>query len=154
MAVNDAIVAITGAGTPGGGIGTIADWTTEVADALTMAADARGGLVGAVFHSDHGAQYGSCQFAYLCDELGITRSMGAVGTSADNAACESFYALLKRETLKGARCFPGAAACRRAVFRWLNRYNSWRRHSANGQLSPLAYEHQHETRTRSMALVA
>ena len=51
-----------------------------VADALRMAAATRGGLDGA---SDHGAQYGSRTFAGLCDRLGVTRSFGAVGTSAD-----------------------------------------------------------------------
>ena len=54
----------------------------------------------------HRGQYGSRQCADVCDELGVTRSMGAVGTSADNAACESFHASLKRETLKG----PGGVA--------------------------------------------
>ncbi|MBL1102079.1 DDE-type integrase/transposase/recombinase [Streptomyces sp. 205] len=63
--------------------------TDLVADALRMAAHTRGSLDGAVFHSDHGAQYGSRAFAGLCDQLGVTRSMGAVGTSADNAACET-----------------------------------------------------------------
>ncbi len=66
--------------------------------------------------------------------------MGAVGTSADNAACESFHASLKRKTLQGARHYGDAAPCRRTVFRWLTRYNTRRRHSANGHLSPVAYE--------------
>ncbi len=65
--------------------------TDLVADALRMAAATRGGLDGSVFHSDHGTQYGSRAFADLCDQLKVTRSMGAVGTSADNAACESFH---------------------------------------------------------------
>lgn len=110
--------------------------TSLVADALRMAASTRGGLDGAVFHSDHGAQYGSRTFAGLCDQLGLTRSMGAVGTSADNAACESFHASLKRETLRGAHDYGDADTCRRTVFAWLTRYNTRRRHSANGHLSP------------------
>ncbi|MFF3157957.1 IS3 family transposase [Streptomyces sp. NPDC057910] len=128
--------------------------TSLVADALKMAAAARGSLAGAVFHSDHGAQYGSREFADLCAELGVTQSMGAVGTSADNAACESFHASLKRELLKGARRWPGAAACRAAVFCWLTRYKRWRRHSANGRLSPAAYEIRHTQRSTNMTLTA
>ncbi|MFJ9153512.1 IS3 family transposase [Streptomyces sp. NPDC102270] len=116
--------------------------TSLVADALRMAAATRGGLDGAVFHSDHGAQYGCRAFAGLCDQLGVTRSMGAVGTSADNAACESFHASLKRETLQGARDYGDADTCRRTVFAWLTRYNTRRRHSANGHLSPNEYEHR------------
>jgi transposase InsO family protein len=121
--------------------------TELVADALHAAAATRGGLDGAVFHSDHGAQYTSKEFADLCRELRVTQSMGAVGTSADNAACESFHASLKRETLQGARGWDGAPACRLAVFRWITRYNTWRRHSTNGYLSPVAYEQLSDSMT-------
>ncbi|MEV0643518.1 IS3 family transposase [Streptomyces sp. NPDC001984] len=125
--------------------------TGLVADALRMAATTRGRLDGAVFHSDHGAQYGSRAFAGLCDQLGVTRSMGAVGTSADNAACESFHASLKRETLQGAHDYGDSDTCRRTVFAWLTRYNSRRRHSANGHLSPNEYEHRHHTAKLTLA---
>ncbi|MFF3359896.1 IS3 family transposase [Streptomyces sp. NPDC002917] len=125
--------------------------TSLVADALRMAASTRGRLDGAVFHSDHGAQYGSRAFAGLCDQLGVTRSMGAVGTSADNAACESFHASLKRETLQGAHDYGDAGTCRRTVFAWLARYNTRRRHSANGQLSPNEYERRHHTAKLTLA---
>lgn len=84
----------------------------------------------------HGAQYVSRAFADLCDQLGVTRSMGAIGSSADNAACESFHASLKRETLQGALDYGDRATCRRTVFAWLARYNTRRQHSANGHLSP------------------
>ncbi|MGI5254314.1 IS3 family transposase [Actinacidiphila glaucinigra] len=117
--------------------------TELVADAMRMTVATRGSLDGATFHSDHGAQYTSKEFAELCKELGVTQSMGAVGTSADNAACESFHASLKRETLQGARRWDDARACRLSVFRWLTRYNTRRRHKKNGQLSPVAYEAQH-----------
>ncbi|MGW5211120.1 IS3 family transposase [Streptomyces sp. NPDC004051] len=125
--------------------------TGLVADALRMAAVTRGGLDGSVFHSDHGAQYASRAFADLCDQLGVTRSMGAVGTSADNAACESFHASLKRETLRGARDYGDAVTCRRTVFAWLTRYNTRRRHSTNGHLSPNEYERRHHAAKLTLA---
>ncbi|GED90657.1 transposase [Streptomyces sp. 6-11-2] len=125
--------------------------TDLVADALRMAARTRGGLERAVFHSDHGSQYVSRAFADLCDQLGVTRSMGAIGSSADNAACESFHASLKRETLQGARDYGDRATCRRTVFAWLTRYNTRRRHSANGHLSPNEYEHRHHTAKLTLA---
>lgn len=121
--------------------------TELVTDALRAAAATRGSLAAAVFHSDHGAQYTCRQFADICAELGVRQSMGAVGTSADNALAESFNAALKRETLRGARRFDGARACRLAVFRWTTRYNTRRRHSANGQQAPIAYEQQSATLT-------
>lgn len=125
--------------------------TDLVADALRMAARTRGGLDGAVFHSDHGAQYGSRAYATLCDQLKVTRSMGAIGTSADNAACESFHASLKRETLQGAHDYGDATTCRRTVFAWLTRYNTRRRHSTNGHLSPDAYERRHHNAKLTLA---
>ncbi|MEV8013652.1 IS3 family transposase [Streptomyces sp. NPDC086122] len=121
--------------------------TSLVADALRAAARVRGSLAGAIFHSDHGAQYTTRQSADICAELGVIRSMGAVGTSADNALAESFNAALKRETLRDARRFDGVHACRLAVFRWTARYNTRRRHSANGQQAPIAYERQSATLT-------
>jgi transposase InsO family protein len=122
--------------------------TELVADALTVARDTRGSLAGAVFHSDHGAQYTSKDFAQLCAGLGVTQSMGAVGTSADNALAESFNATLKRETLQGAHAWPDEATCRRQVFGWVNRYNTRRRHSYCGQQAPIVYEQQHTATLR------
>jgi transposase InsO family protein len=120
--------------------------TELIADALRAAAGTRGGnLRGAIFHSDNGAQYASREFAALCDRFGVIRSRGAVGTSADNAAAESFNASMKRETLQGAKRWPGARAARLAVFRWVTRYNTRRRHSALGQQSPITYEQRSTT---------
>jgi transposase InsO family protein len=120
--------------------------TELVADALKAAARVRGGnLRGAIFHSDNGAQYASKEFAVLCHHLGVLRSRGAAGTSADNAAAESFNASMKRETLQGAKRWPTARAARLAVFAWVTRYNTRRRHSALGQRSPINYEQRSTT---------
>jgi len=124
--------------------------TELVIDALEAAARTRGGsLDGAVFHSDHGAQYTSADFAAACARLGVAQSMGAVGTSADNAAAEAFNASLKRETLQGRKRWSGPREARLAVFRWVTRYNTTRRHSALGQTSPINYERQSYTVTRA-----
>lgn len=106
----------------------------------------RGGrLGGAVFHSDNGAQYVARDFEQVCEEMGVVRSRGAVGTSADNAAAETFNASLKRETLQGRKSWSGAREARHAVFRWVTRYNTRRRHSSSGQISPIAYEQRSNT---------
>ena len=114
--------------------------TSLVEDALKAAAATRGSLKGAVFHSDHGSVYCSKDYAKLCGQLGVTQSMGAVGSSADNALAESFNATIKREVLQDAACWPDELTCRRQVFRWLVRYNNRRRHSWCGYLSPSTYE--------------
>ncbi|MCD2130795.1 IS3 family transposase [Rhodococcus qingshengii] len=117
--------------------------TELVENALSAAALTRGGLTGAVFHADHGSQYTSKGFAVLCAKLGVAQSMGAVGTSADNALAESFNATLKRETLQGATRWESPRAARLAVFRWITRYNTRRRHSYCDYLSPTDYETAH-----------
>lgn len=114
--------------------------TELVEDALKAAWRERGSLTGSVFHSDHGAVYTSKSYTALCEQLGMTQSMGAIGSSADNALAESFNAALKRELLEGRAAFPNAPTAYRAVFRWANRYNIRRRHCAIGNIAPNAYE--------------
>ena len=121
----------------------MAETRTElVTDALKAALANRGSLRGAIFHADHGAQYTSRDYAELCKQLGVTQSLGGVGSSADNALAESFNATLKRETLAGAATYSDEVSCRREIFRWAVRYNTRRRHSYCGQLPPKTYENQ------------
>lgn len=114
--------------------------TELVGDALTAAWRERGCLKDAIFHSDHGSVYTSKAYTRLCEQFGVIQSMGAVGSSADNALAESFNAALKRELLEGRAAFPDAATAYRAVFKWANRYNTRRRHSAIGNITPNDYE--------------
>uniref|UniRef100_UPI00262977A6 integrase core domain-containing protein n=1 Tax=uncultured Micrococcus sp. TaxID=114051 RepID=UPI00262977A6 len=66
-------------------------------------------------------------------------------TRPDNSLAESFNAALKRELLEGRAAFPDQATAYRAVFRWANRYNTRRRHSTIGQVSPNSYENAYNT---------
>jgi transposase InsO family protein len=128
--------------------------TDLVIDALTAAARTRGSLDGAIFHSDHGAQYTSKAFAAACSQAGVRQSMSAVGSSADNALAESFNATFKRETLQGRRAFVDEREARLASFRWLHRYNTVRRHSRLGQQSPITYENSIRTAPATLAPAA
>ncbi|MFV6051864.1 transposase, partial [Streptomyces sp. NPDC056297] len=108
----------------------------------------RGSLAGAVMHTDHGAQYTSRAFAEACRLADVRQSMSAIGSSADNAAAESFNATFKRETLKGRKGWSNEREARLDAFRWLSRYNTQRRHSRLGQRSPITYENTfHSTAT-------
>ena len=104
-----------------------------------------------MFHSDHGSVYTSKDYATLCSQLGVTQSMGAVGSSADNALAEAFNATLKREVLQDAHCWADEATCRRQVFRWILHYNTHRRHSYCGYQSPNTYETHHAATLPSAA---
>lgn len=113
--------------------------TSLVENALKTAESTRGGrgsLTGAVFHSDHGSVDTSKDYVKLCGRFGVTQSMGAIGSSADNALSESFNAALKREVLQNAACWPDETTCRRQVFRRLVRYNLHRRHTYCRYQSP------------------
>jgi transposase InsO family protein len=128
--------------------------TDLVVDALHAAQRTRGSLHGAIFHSDHGAQYTSKAFAAACDAAGVRQSMSKVGSSADNALAESFNATFKRETLQGRRAFADEHEARLTSFRWLHRYNTIRRHSRLGQRSPNAYENSIRTTPARLAPAA
>jgi transposase InsO family protein len=80
--------------------------------------------------------------------------MSAVGSSADNAAAESFNATFKRETLQGRRHWATERDARLAAFGWLHRYNTVRRHFRLGQRSPIAYETIHITRSTTLKQAA
>jgi len=128
--------------------------TDLVIDALHAAQRTRGSLDGALFHSDHGAQYTSRAFAAACTTAGIRQSMSKVGSSADNALAESFNATFKRETLQGRRAFSDERQARLTSFRWLHRYNTVRRHSRLGQQSPINFEKSTRTAPATLAPAA
>ena len=110
------------------------------AGAIKMAAAVRGGDVrGVIFHSDRGSEYSAGLFRGVCDRLGITQSMGRVGSALDNAAAESFFSTLEFELLR-KKHFATTADARREVARFIDRYNTTRRHSACERKSPIDYE--------------
>ena len=102
-----------------------------------------------MFHADHGTQYVSAQFAKCCTKLGALQSRARVGSSADNALAESLNASLKREVLQGPRTFTDAVQARSQVEAWIGHYNTIRRHSSLGQISPIDYEIQRANLARA-----
>jgi transposase InsO family protein len=124
---------------PGFAIGEHHDAELATA-AIQMAAATRGGdIAGVVFHSDKGSEYTADLFAAACTRLGVTRSMGRVGSCFDNAAAESFNSTLEFELLSRQR-FATKADARRAVAAFIDRYNTTRRHSSCGMKSPVDFE--------------
>lgn len=123
--------------------------TELVTDALAMAIDRRRPGPGVIHHSDKGSQYTSLAFGRRCREAGIQPSTGRTGSCFDNAITESFFATLECELLDRTT-FTSRAQAQRAVFAYIEGfYNTQRRHSANGQLSPTQYERRHSERINS-----
>ncbi|STC50283.1 transposase [Corynebacterium jeikeium] len=115
----------------------VSHWSSRLCPMPAQSAEA---LTGLFFHSDHGSVYTSQAFRDHCAQLGVRQSMGAVGTSADNALAESFNATLKREVLRDRKVFDNPIICRQEVFRWCMRYNTRRRHSWCNLLAPNDFE--------------
>ena len=92
-------------------------------------------------HSDKGSQYASYDFRNLLEEHGILCSMSGTGNAYDNAAMESFFALLKRERVYRRPRYESRQQARTDLFDYIERfYNRQRRHGAAGGVSPMQYE--------------
>ena len=108
--------------------------------ALAMAVAARGGQApGVVFHTDQGSEYTAAAFRAACQRLSVTQSMGRPGSALDNAVIESWHSTLEWE-LRRVEHFATKAQARAKVAAWIEDYNTARRHSSLGMLSPIAYE--------------
>ena len=111
-----------------------------VTDALLMAIWRRGRPDALLHHSDRGSQDTSEQFQRLMAENGVDCSMSRSGNVWDNAAMESFFSSLKTERI-GRKVYRTRDAARADVFDYIERfYNTIRRHSTNGYLSPVEFE--------------
>ena len=111
-----------------------------VTDALVMAIWRRGKPDALLHHSDQGSQYTSDQFQRLMADNGVTCSMSRSGNVWDNAAMESFFSSLKTERIC-RKVYRTRNAARADVFDYIERfYNTTRRHSTIGYLSPVEFE--------------
>lgn len=94
---------------------------------------------GVLFHSDRGSQYASGDFRRTIASLGFVPSMCRKGNCWDNAVAEIFFATLKNE--KATTPYPTKAEAHAGIANYIHGfYNSQRRHSALGYLSPDNYE--------------
>jgi putative transposase len=113
-----------------------------VLDALGMAVGRRRPEPGLLHHSDRGVQYAGGDFQQLLKRHGMVPSMSRKGDPYDNAVAESFFRTLKVELIYRRR-FRTRAEARAAIVEYIELfYNSRRRHSSLGYLSPNDFEKQ------------
>ncbi|MEU6657364.1 integrase core domain-containing protein, partial [Streptomyces sp. NPDC046900] len=75
--------------------------------------------------------------------MGVTQSMGRVGSCFDNAVSESFNSVLKVEYVD-RHTFATRTEARLKIATWITGfYNTHRLHSVCGYRSPIDYEHDH-----------
>ena len=95
---------------------------------------------GTIVHSDRGSQFRSRKFVHALRVNGLRGSMGRVGACGDNAAMESFFALLQKNVLNRRR-WTTRDELRLAIVTWIERtYHRRRRQDALGGLTPIEYE--------------
>ena len=125
--------------------------TELVLDAVGMAITTRRPAVGTVHHTDRGSQYTSYEFGKALRASGLLASMGRVGSAFDNAMVESVFATLKTELIY-RRSWPTHHDLEMEVFSYLEGFfNTRRRHSRLGNLSPTDYETMHLTQNEVSA---
>ncbi|MFG3618906.1 IS3 family transposase [Nocardia sp. NPDC047654] len=115
-----------------------------VVDALASAAARRSAdgdqVAGCIVHSDRGSQFRSRKFVRALGAHAMVGSMGRVGACGDNAAMESFFALLQKNVLD-RRPWATRGELRIAIVTWIERtYHRRRRQSRLGRLTPVEYE--------------
>ena len=105
-----------------------------------MAVARRGEVAGCILHSDRGSQFRAKKVHRALARHGLVGSMGQVGSAGDNAAMESFFALLQRNVLDRRR-WATRDDLRIAIVTWIERtYHQRRRQAALGRLTPIEYE--------------
>ena len=108
--------------------------------ALNNAVARRGEVAGCVLHTDRGSQFRSRKLVHALNRHGMVGSMGRVGSAGDNAAMESFFALLQNNVLDRRR-WASRDELRLAIVTWIERtYHRRRRQHALGRLTPIEYE--------------
>lgn len=111
-----------------------------VIDALMMGVGRRQPSSGLIFHSDRGSQYCSEDFQKRLKSYGIKCSMSRKGDCWDNAVAESFFGTLKIEQIY-SRYYCSREEAKRDIVDYIEMfYNSKRRHSFIGYVSPIEFE--------------
>jgi putative transposase len=111
-----------------------------VTDALEMALGRRQPEAGLIHHSDRGSQYACHAYRGMLSEHGIACSMSGKGDCLDNAVAERFFGSVKRERTS-KRYSVTRQEARDDIIDYIEMfYNSWRKHSYLGYVSPNEYE--------------
>ncbi|MCW2928590.1 MAG: integrase [Thermoleophilia bacterium] len=98
---------------------------------------------GTIVHSDRGSQFRSRKYVNELHRAGLAGSMGRVGAAGDNAAMESFFALLQKNVLNRKR-WDTREELRLAIVTWIQRtYHRRRRQRRLGRLTPVKFEMIH-----------
>ncbi len=109
-------------------------------DALRDAITKRRPPVGLVHHSDRGSPYASADYRAELERFGIVASMSRKGDCWDNAVAESFFSTLKTELVRDC-IYDSHDHATATIGEYVDDfYNTTRRHSHLGYVSPIEFE--------------
>jgi len=91
--------------------------------AVEMAIWQRRGKAPVILHSDRGSQFTSGDYQRFLGSNRVVSSMSAVGHCGDNAACEGFFGVLKRERVHH-RQYRTLDEARADVFDYIERFHN------------------------------
>lgn len=97
-----------------------------VLQAVLMALWQREARQPVILHSDRGCQFTSDEYQHFLKGHNLTCSMSGVGSCADNAACEGFFGMLKRERVNRRR-YQSHAEARADIFDYIECFYNPRR---------------------------
>ncbi len=105
---------------------------------------------GTLIHSDQGTQYGSDAWRRFCRANRLEPSMSRKGNCWDNAVAESFFSSLKKERVK-KQIYKNRQVAVADIGDYIEAfYNSARRHSHLGGISPDQFEREHKPKQKSV----
>jgi len=119
--------------------------------ALRQAIARRNPSATVVVHSDRGGQFRARPYLAVLKANGLQGSMGRVAAAGDNAAMESFYALLQTNVLDRRRWATRSELASQIVYWIEHTYNRRRRQRGLGKLTPVEYELALTARSRQAA---
>ena len=107
-----------------------------------------------VHHTDRGSQYTSIRFSERLAQAGIQPSVGAVGSSYDNALAETINGLYKTELIHQRAQWKSKEAVELATLEWVSWFNHHRLLEPIGHIPPAEAEANYHRQHTGQAIPA